>query len=314
MSIRQTTTLAAALASTFVWAALGLAQDPGKPKDDALDNLLRKLEEKTPADDKAKPAEDDKDQDKGKSKAKPAEADKAKAPADGGSGEVAPKDKALDSLLEKLGETRDTPSPDDRPKGGPGGPPQDQPPGKPDKDKPAGPDLKGKAKDLDEHLEELTGRRRKKKDRDDDGGSGALGQVIKQMRDVEERLGKPDTGEETRKKQEQIVKNLETLIEQLRNSGQSSRRVSLRMRPGQQPGSKSGQTPGAQAGGAPNQRPENPTGKHVAAGGKDEWGHLPPELRQLMDNVMAEEGLPNKAELIRRYYLSLSKKILVRGE
>ena len=29
------------------------------------------------------------------------------------------------------------------------------------------------------------------------------------MRDVEERLGKPDTGEETRKKQTEIVKNLD---------------------------------------------------------------------------------------------------------
>jgi hypothetical protein len=313
MTIRQTTTLAATLASTLVWAALGLAQEPGKARDEVLDKLLRELEQKSPAEGKAKPAEDDKDKDKDKEKSKPAEGEKGKANAGSGSGEVAPKDKALDSLLEKLGETRDTPSPDDRPKGGPGGPPQDEPPAKPDKEKPAGPELKGKAKDLDEHLEELTGRKRKKKDRDD-GSSGALGQVIKQMRDVEERLGKPDTGEETRKKQEQIVKNLETLIEQLKASGQSSRRVSLRMRPGQQPGSKSGQTPGAQAGQAPNQRPEKPTGKHVAAGGKDEWGHLPPELRQLMDNVMAEEGLPNKAELIRRYYLSLSKKILVRGE
>ena len=37
------------------------------------------------------------------------------------------------------------------------------------------------------------------------------------MREVEERLGKPDTGEETRKKQTEIVKNLEQLIEQMRN-------------------------------------------------------------------------------------------------
>ena len=50
------------------------------------------------------------------------------------------------------------------------------------------------------------------------------------------------------------------------------------------------------------------------AGGKDEWGHLPPGLREEMDNVFKEEGLPLARTLIRRYYLSLSKKALVREE
>ena len=46
-----------------------------------------------------------------------------------------------------------------------------------------------------------------------------MGQIIKEMRDVEQRLGKPDTGEDTQGKQKQIVKQLETLIEQMRQSG-----------------------------------------------------------------------------------------------
>ena len=50
------------------------------------------------------------------------------------------------------------------------------------------------------------------------------------------------------------------------------------------------------------------------AGGKDIWGHLPPELRQEMENVFKEDALPTKEDLIRRYYLSVAKQKLVRGE
>jgi hypothetical protein len=61
-------------------------------------------------------------------------------------------------------------------------------------------------------------------------------------------------------------------------------------------------------------KPAKPDNKHVLANGKDEWGHLPPELRQEMDNVNREAMLPSKAELIKQYYLSVSKKSLVREE
>ena len=127
--------LAATFASAIAWASIGLAEDPAKPKDDALDSLLEKL------DAQAKP---------------PAEAAKPGDPKP--SGEVDPKDKALDSLLEKLGQAVDKPSPDDHAKmpSGPGDqPPPDQPkddkPGdeKPQDDKPAPDDLKGRDKDLD---------------------------------------------------------------------------------------------------------------------------------------------------------------------
>ena len=79
---------------------------------------------------------------------------------------------------------------------------------------------------------------------------------------------------------------------------------------GQQPGDQ----PGANASGAPASRPSRPTDKHVLAGGKDAWGHLPPELRQEIDNLFKEDSLPAAEELIRRYYLSVSRKKLVRGE
>jgi hypothetical protein len=61
-------------------------------------------------------------------------------------------------------------------------------------------------------------------------------------------------------------------------------------------------------------KPAKPDNKHVLAGGKDEWGHLPPELRQELDNVAKEIMLPSKQELIRLYYLSVSKKSMAREE
>src|SRR5262249_7251350 len=134
--------------------------------------------------------------------------------------------------------------------------------------------------------------------------NGPLREVIKRMREVEQRLGKPDTGEETRKKQSEIVKNLEQMIEQAskaaaQSKGQRSRMMAQQGKPGsQQPG----QTPGANAGGAPNTRPAKPETKHAAVGGKDVWGHLLDELRQEMDNVSREVSLPSREELIRLYY------------
>jgi hypothetical protein len=305
--------LALTLASAVAWAATGLAQDADKPRNDALDSLLEKLEG-------AKDKETDKDKSPAEKPAATNAETKAKPEAAKPSGEVETKDKALDSLLEKLGEVPDKPSPDDRPKG-PGGP-SDKPtppsPGGDGKPKPEADPLSGKAKDLDRHIEEeILGRKPKKKGQNDDEGSGPLGKIIKEMREVEERLGKPDTGEETRKKQAEIVKNLEQIIEQLRkqsNQQQGKKQLQLTMKPGQKPGSDPGQQEGANARGVGASKPAKPTGKRSMAGDKSEWGHLPPEIRQELENASSEDGLPSKEDLIRRYFLSLSKKTISREE
>ena len=105
--------------------------------------------------------------------------------------------------------------------------------------------------------------------------------MIKEMRDVEQRLGKPDPSEDTQKKQKQIVKRIETLIEQAKQSGSSAGRLAMRRvrQPGQQPGQQPGDQPGALAQGAPPMKPAKPTSQHSTAGGKEVWGHLPDELR-----------------------------------
>ena len=132
---------------------------------------------------------------------------------------------------------------------------------------------------------------------------------------MEQRLGKPETGEDTQAKQKKIVKEIETLIEQMRQSGGSGS-MAMRMvrQAGQKPGNQPGQTPGSTAGGAPAQKPARPSDHHAMAGGKDIWGHLPAELRQEMENVFKEEPLSAKMDLIRRYYLSVAKQKTIRGE
>jgi len=306
---------AALLAFALAGTAMSRADEFPK-KDDALDRLLDKLEQPTtPPEAKAEKPEAVKP---GTEPAKTQDKDKDKP-----KGGVAPKDQALDSLLEKLGETTDRPETQDEKRGGrpmPGDDPADaagkgdQPmPPRPDQPAPGG--LTGKDQTIDERLEEISGKRRKKKDQGDED-SGPLGRVIKEMREVEQRLGKPDTGEETRKKQTEIVKNLEQIIEELKSSSSQSQGKKMRMvrQPGQKPGSQPSQTPGANAGGAPSTKPTKPESKHAFANGKDEWGHLPPELRQEIDNIAREVMLPSKEELIRLYYLSVSKKSLAREE
>jgi hypothetical protein len=320
--------ISAALTALFLASGgPAFAQDPTPPpKDEGLDNLLKKLEDPKPEPSPAKEPEKDKAKEPAGNQEKGKVADKPKAP-----GAVAPKDQSLDSLLEKLGETVDKPRAEDKPPGGGGPTPPDEPkppggPGQKGEGKP-GDSLKGEAQDLDEHLKALTGKKdpkdRKQQDgkqgdgqKGEGGENGPLDDVIKEMRDVEERLGQPDTGEDTRKKQAEIVKNLDTLIEQM-NQSQSQSQAMKMLRQGKKPGQPQpgqGQQQGAMANGPPPTRPATPNGKAPVALDKDSWGHLPAQLREEMGNVFKEGPLPSRLDLIRLYYLSINKKSSAREE
>ena len=349
MIVKRSLYLALALAVGLGWCAGSVAQDTGKAQDEALDSLLEKLEKPgqdrkeakeplrskkdatpKPADPVAKPKPGSAAKPEAESKPKPMSGQLAK-PADRaktGSGDVSSQDKDLDALLEKLGETKDEPAPEERPRshapqpGEPSGPSKPAPgggggggSGSEGKTKPKDPGLQGKDKEIDERLEEFAGKKRKKKGGEQEEGSGPLGEIIKEMRDVEQRLGKPETGEDTQSKQKRIVKNIETLIQQMKQSSSSSSMAMRKVRQqGQKPGDQPGQNSGANAAGAPPTKPATPSDRHALANGKDIWGHLPEELRQEMANVFKEEGLPAKAELIRRYYLSVAKQKPIRGD
>jgi hypothetical protein len=289
---------------------IAFAQDPAP--DDALDRLLEKVENKAkseeaprpPKDDKAKP--DDARPAKADSAAKGGQ-DKARKAVDKGKVE----DEALDSLLEKIGSTKDEPDAKDAPRPRAAGPGEDQKPeaGKSGGERPRD-QLDGEKKKLDEHLEELTGRIRRRPRQDaQDPSSGPLGQAIKKMREVEKKLGESDTGEGTRKKQQDIVKDLDGLIKQARqmaSRGQGRGQPRDMRQDGQQPGQNGDQRNTAQ--GVGPQKPKLPAGRGVLALDKDEWGGLPPQLREEMENVFREDALPTRKRLIDRYYISINNK------
>ena len=137
------------------------------------------------------------------------------------------------------------------------------------------------------------------------------------MRDVEQRLGKPDPSEDTQKKQKQIVKRIETLIEQVKQSGSSGGRMVMRRvrRPGQQPG----QQQGDQTGCAGPRRSADEAGQadHPAFDRRRQ-GHLgPPPARAAPgdgEQLQGDGRSSSKRELIDRYFLSVSKGKLVREE
>lgn len=301
---------------------LPLASLPAQ--DDALEKLLRDVEKKNA------PAE--------------------KPSAEKKSGDVGKADAGLDDLLKKLGGgSNDKPLPKgDQPSGGPGGKPGpgDMPEGeKPGNDQPkstlpkhsgglAG--LKSKSDgELDQRLEEILGRKRKKPNQnqnpDKAGGEGQqpegqeeepsnpeMKKLVEKMREVEKRLSEPDTGEDTRKKQQEIVQNIDQIIERMRQMAQQQQQQRRQRQQQQQQGQEQAQNdqnnpdPGAQARGVGEQALQKPSGKS-RLDGKDVWGHLPPELRDVMRNVFREESLPAREELVRRYYMSVSKKSLARS-
>lgn len=287
-------------------------------QDEALEKMLEGLDGPKPTPDAPNPADPAQKPGDAKPSGEPKpEADPKKA------GEVGGKDQSLDKLLEGLGGADDKPAPDDRkPNGGGGAPDQPPPPGQGQGEGEKKPDpLDAASKKLDDLLEEKTGRKPKKKEGqrgqgqgqgggDEDGGP--LGDLIKQMRDVEGRLGQPDTGEETRKKQVEIVKNLDQLLEQVRNSSSQSQAMRM-MRGGEKPGGPpqpgQGNQPGATGQGVGAQKPATPkTPPAPVELAKEIWGQLPTQFRDDQANVLKENPLPSKAELIRLYYLSLGKK------
>jgi hypothetical protein len=330
--------LACALVLVLAAASVARGQEPRKPKDAELESLLDDLKDRDPASNssakkEAKPAAPVQEKSRtgesattkksanaatskqGTGKPGAASGQKTKpAPRSPGSGSLAPKDQAIDDLLGKLGDSKDEPSRDERPRNQESGasPPQGE-------RKPGGGQgakLEGKDKQIDDRLEELAGRRRKRPNADDGERNGPIGEMIKEMRDVEQRLGKPDPSEDTQAKQKQIIKRIDTLIEQVRQSGSSAGRLTIRRRQqqGNQPGQQQGDQTGALAQGAGPMKAAKPTSQHSTAGGKGIWGHLPEELRQVMDNSFKEDALGSKAEMISRYFTSVGKGRLIREE
>ena len=171
---------------------------------------------------------------------------------------------------------------------------------------------------MNEKLEELSGRMKKKPEppQGNKGQGGPLDDAIKKMREVEKKLGEPDTGEDTQSKQKQIVMELDRIL-QMARAREGKSQVRSRPRPGSKPGdqqaNQKGNNPGTNAGLGDNKtiRPKNAPkkpSKGPVLTEKNIWGHLQDALREEMANVFGKEPLPAKSDMVKRYYDAVSKK------
>jgi TolA-binding protein len=152
------------------------------------------------------------------------------------------------------------------------------------------------------------------------GDENALVDLARQMRSVEGRIGRSDSGEQTRGMQKEIVAQLEELLKQARKqcSGQAKpsqqpQQVASR-KPASQP--KAGQKPG-QGSPKPSSAPSDPQTKPGTAAArqvdleamyglmKEVWGELPAGERQQMLELPDEEFLPKYELLIEAYFKRL---------
>ena len=167
-----------------------------------------------------------------------------------------------------------------------------------------------------------------------------LEQAIELMRTASEKIASEDTSSETQKLQERAVKNLEELLELLKKQQNGRSRQSLpmdqqdqdqsqkqrqKLKPGQgdprnsgknkRPGSPNDQN-GRRNDEKSNDSQERADPARSAAAEqtrrqsmvKDVWGHLPPHVREAMQNAFSEKYLPKYEELVKKYYEALAEK------
>ncbi|HLJ10997.1 MAG TPA: hypothetical protein VKU82_07405 [Planctomycetaceae bacterium] len=167
-----------------------------------------------------------------------------------------------------------------------------------------------------------------------------LEQAIELMRTASEKIAGEDTSPGTQKLQERAVKNLEELLELLkkqqggrnRQSSQTdqqdqdqSQKQRQKLKPGQGDPRNSGKNQGPGSANDQNARRNSeksndsqeradPARSAAAEQArrqsmiKDVWGHLPPHVREAMQNAFSEKYLPKYEELVKKYYEALAEK------
>lgn len=148
-----------------------------------------------------------------------------------------------------------------------------------------------------------------------------LERVDQRMRDVQGRLAKFDSGDETQTIQREIVGDLESLIEQIKKGGNCPTCGAAQCnKHGKQKRSTANQQSGQQAS-KPNQANEPKEGQVTAGPGtvsddqkaagtrlvRAVWGHLPEKLREEMQQASQDTGLPKYRPLIELYFRSIAE-------
>lgn len=180
-----------------------------------------------------------------------------------------------------------------------------------------------------------------------------VSRIAKNMRSSETRLAKIDAGEGTRQIQQDILKDLDSLIRRQQQQEQQQQQQSQQQQsqPEQQqeqqdqqqrqaaqtqsqrqqqksqkqqplpreqqgqpkPQPKPEEAKGKQAGGGPKQTAKGEINK-LADVYKDIWGHLPETLRKEMDAYGREEFMAKYGDLLKQYYATIAEKARKKGE
>ncbi|MBS0202824.1 MAG: hypothetical protein JSS49_08000 [Planctomycetes bacterium] len=205
-----------------------------------------------------------------------------------------------------------------------------------DEDKPLEPSLIDKL--TKELLKEVPGESPRKAAEQNEN---KLEKAAQGMRTAGEKLDENQTGQETRKVQEQVIRDLDELIKQLQNpppssgggGGGGAMSMSKSKSPKGQTNSRQQKLQGQHSGKAQaGQGSESAAGtqeKKVAEGSSerteserkaaeeaarkkklemDVWGHLPSHLRDRMLNNYGERMLPRYQQMVKQFYESLSEQ------
>jgi hypothetical protein len=141
------------------------------------------------------------------------------------------------------------------------------------------------------------------------------------MRDVQGRLAKADSGDETQILQKSIVDDLDTLIEQIKKGGNcptcgaaqcnkhgKQKRQTSSQQPGQPSKPEQGNEPKE---GQVTARPGTVSDEHKSADVRvvrNAWGHLPEKLREEMQQASQDSGLPKYRSLIELYFRAIAEQ------
>ena len=152
-----------------------------------------------------------------------------------------------------------------------------------------------------------------------------MNRIGKDMREVENRLNKKDTGDATQQLQRDVEKGIEELIEQSKRQQQQQQqqqagdstgsrqqrqqtranrtrrnRSTAQRQQQQQQQQQAGNTRGGYS-------PKGEMSK-IADVYKDIWGHLPETLRQEMNQYSREQFMAKYNELLKQYYATIAEK------
>jgi len=160
-----------------------------------------------------------------------------------------------------------------------------------------------------------------------ESGQDPLTRVGNKMRRVERLIAEGDISQETRSRQQEIVRQLDTLIEQIKRNKKSSaqsqaspggsRRTSVGQpnRPSQQPGEQTARKPARDSTDRIGQEAEQEVDQAaIQAMMKRIWGRLPQRQREEMIQLSADQFLPKYATEIEKYFRRLAEEDERRGE